>query len=310
MGFGESELNVKEPHPLKENPIMVIRPPALGAKRVALMSPAELEVAINSGELRHLLLYYDAIWTQEEIRWKGCLNKAELETLERYNAIGFFITQQGEPDNATEMYDPRQCDELILPTGRVLNFAQFSAEMTVPSLLSTIERYVPEETVVTPVYNSEVTLKQDFSSRGEGTSSCLRIIVNQLPVPTESVPLEEVMQFRAEEETIIKRTALLKWQNEIERQNLKPHEIADLLAYLMNEYMNYMKIQKFKFRMGFAQHIVSIVPALLEALLRLRPSKTIDDMFSLGSMAISLREAELKAPGKEVAYIPHARDKF
>lgn len=144
----------------------------------------------------------------------------------------------------------------------------------------------------------------------EITSPCLGIIAKSFPIPNELVSLDEIIEFRQDEVLLRKRNALLTWQNKVIREGYTAAELADELAYLLNDYTEYMKLKKKIFTSGLIETVLKIPLEILENLIKLKPSKAIEAVFTFRKIKYDLMEAEFTAPGREVAYIADARRRF
>lgn len=122
------------------------------------------------------------------------------------------------------------------------------------------------------------------------------------------------MEYRADEDG--KRTflALNKWIPKTANENLSYQEIIEELEYLISEYKHYMKVHKLKLGIGKFESISTIPLSVAESLVTQNYFKAIDKItggiFSSRIRKVALAEAELKAPGREIAYIVDAGEKF
>lgn len=87
-------------------------------------------------------------------------------------------------------------------------------------------------------------------------------------------------------------------------------EIEEELDWLLNEFQDHMKLHKLKANTETLEMIVKIIPETLENLIKLKFSKLPEPFFALKKRQISLMEAELNAPGKEISYIIKTREAF
>lgn len=167
-----------------------------------------------------------------------------------------------------------------------------------------LERRFPNEHTVPflPTYpqleNAQYCRKQEV----------LGVVLRALPEPDESVPLEAILEFRADPEARNRFLALRNWQSEMASSNLNAKEIAESLEYQLTQYQDYMKAQKMKFRTGVLETVLVTTTEVLESLVTFRWSKAIERLFNLRRREIQLYESERQAPGREVAYIAKAHD--
>ncbi len=137
-------------------------------------------------------------------------------------------------------------------------------------------------------------------------SGVFKIVLNKLPVLDDLVPYPDILELRKTEEFIHKRNAIIRWMSKIAEQELSQSEVQDEIEYLIGEYEQYMKIQKLKYTAGCFEGVLKGVSEIVENLIRFKPSKIVDACFSVSKSQIALKEAELKAPGRELAFISYA----
>ena len=71
-----------------------------------------------------------------------------------------------------------------------------------------------------------------------------------------------------------------------------------------------MKLHNIKYRTSKLETILTAPLELLENVLKIKWSETAKQFFCIRKSKIALLEAELKAPGKELAYIVRAKEVF
>jgi len=71
-----------------------------------------------------------------------------------------------------------------------------------------------------------------------------------------------------------------------------------------------MKLHKMKVYPGFIESVVTVTPEILENLAKIKLSKVARALFFFKHKKINLMEAELKAPGRDLAYLIKLKDKF
>lgn len=87
-------------------------------------------------------------------------------------------------------------------------------------------------------------------------------------------------------------------------------EVRDELEWCLNEYGKAMRICKIKARHSFVE--AYLIPALevFEDLLKFNWSKIVKGAISVQKRKVDLLEAEMKAPGRECAYVFQAGERF
>jgi hypothetical protein len=82
------------------------------------------------------------------------------------------------------------------------------------------------------------------------------------------------------------------------------------LEWLLYQYEEHMRLHHMKVNRGVLETIITTVAECVEDVLKIRWGKVANSLFALRHQHLALLEAELKAPGREVAYIIKARNTF
>ncbi len=94
---------------------------------------------------------------------------------------------------------------------------------------------------------------------------------------------------------------------DISRQDYSKKEISDRIDHLLHEYEQHLKFHRLKYTHGTFRVFMTTASEILEGLVRLKFSKVTETLFSLSEKKLDLFEAELSAPGREIAYISNAK---
>jgi hypothetical protein len=138
----------------------------------------------------------------------------------------------------------------------------------------------------------------------------VEIVISNLPIPSMTTSWEKIIDYRQEPQTQRNLVALRRWISKIVSSDLPTSEIEEEYKWLVNEYQSHMRLQKLKADTETLQTVVKLPFELLEDLIKLRLSKVVEPFFALRKREIQLMEAELNAPGREIAYILKAREAF
>jgi hypothetical protein len=137
-----------------------------------------------------------------------------------------------------------------------------------------------------------------------------RIVIKEIPEPSEATSLERILEFRQDPETKRKMLSLRRWIHNTATKQLPQNEVAEELEWLIAEYQQHMRLHDMKYNRGALEIVVKTIGELAEDLAKFRFGKMSTLPFSLSHRRIDLLEAELKAPGREIAYVVHARTQF
>lgn len=141
-------------------------------------------------------------------------------------------------------------------------------------------------------------------------SEVMHILIDGLPIPDDSVSWETILDFKNNTESRGKLLAIKRWVNKISKESLGKGEIKDEIEYLIHEYEQSIKLHRMKTNMGMIETVLTIPAEILENLVQIKFSKAIQSCFVFKKRRIQLLEAEMRAGGRELAYIVKAREKF
>lgn len=158
-----------------------------------------------------------------------------------------------------------------------------------------------------PVLSTTIPTAQESPAT---KSEVLRIILNSLPVPDESTPWEQILEFRGDHEAADKFLDLRNWMNEVACAKLAPVEIQEKLEYLISRYRRHLELHRMKVNAGTLETIIVTIGEFLENIAHLKFGGAAKTLFSLRHRQIALMEGELLSPGSEIAYVVEAREKF
>jgi len=137
-------------------------------------------------------------------------------------------------------------------------------------------------------------------------ANVLRVIIEQFPYPDESTSLEQIPEFRSDPNNQRTLVSLRKWASNI-AANATAAEVAHELQHLVGEYEHYMKIHEMKIQRGVWETVITIAAESIEHMLKIQFGQLAKSIFAISSRKVDLLEAELKAPGRDIAYVSRAR---
>jgi hypothetical protein len=138
----------------------------------------------------------------------------------------------------------------------------------------------------------------------------LRILFNALPVPDDSVPWEQIFDYRSDPDSRERLLSLRRWINKVSDGNLSVPEIQDEAEWLMHQYQKHMNFHKMKVNLATLESLVKAPLEVLENLVKINWSKLPDPLFTVTKRKVALLEVEINAPGRELSYIIKAKEKF
>ncbi len=159
--------------------------------------------------------------------------------------------------------------------------------------------------IPTTIFADEAALMSSNSD-----SQVLEIVLNTMPTLSADTSIEAVLNFRANSDAMMALRRLRRWMSQVATKKMSASEIEGELVELVDKYTEYMNIHKLKYTTGKLHTLVSVSLDVLDNLARLRFKSVFDSLFALHTQRIALTEAELKAPGREAAYIVHTQQAF
>ncbi len=129
-----------------------------------------------------------------------------------------------------------------------------------------------------------------------------------LPTPDDSCAWQDILDFKQEMKDKLWRFRRFLHSLAIKKQT--EAEIRDDIEWSLNEYTKAMKLHNLK--AGHSLVKVYVIPAIevVEDIAKFNWSRIAKGAFSVTKRKIELMEAEMKAPGRECAYVFDARKRF
>ena len=138
----------------------------------------------------------------------------------------------------------------------------------------------------------------------------IQVVLRAIPVPSEAVSWEQIIEYRSDHDSQSKFLALRHWMSEMARAELNPAEVEEKLEHLIDQYQKHMRLHRMKTNVGTLETIITTGAEMLGDLFSFKWGKAAQALFSLKKREMALLEGELTAPGSEVAYIVKAKETF
>jgi len=139
-------------------------------------------------------------------------------------------------------------------------------------------------------------------------SDIYRVLISNIPIPDDSVPLVDIIQYRDDESNKLRFLRLRSWANKISKQDFFEKEIIEEVETLIAEYKYEMKVAGMRMKNAKIEFAIKILPHLIENIVKLNFSKLVDPFIKLRYEKVSLLYAENKAKGNELSYIIKIED--
>ncbi len=137
----------------------------------------------------------------------------------------------------------------------------------------------------------------------------INFVLNFIPEPDDSTSLEQILDFRKDEDVRLKYLALITWINEIAKSNYTIGEIKEKYEYLYLDYKRSYERHKIKSTFTTLELIAAAGAAFFMPNVPFALS-LVSNFLKIGTSTMNLLKEEGTLPGKEIAYIYHANKKF
>jgi hypothetical protein len=141
-------------------------------------------------------------------------------------------------------------------------------------------------------------------------TSCdvIGVAFTSLPLPSDFCAWDDLLQFKAE--TRDKQWTFRRFLQTIATNRQTESEIRDEIEWSLNEYTKAMNLHHLKASNSFVDVFVITPLEIIENLLKFNWSKIAKGALQVRKRKVELLEAEMKAPGRECAYVFDARARF
>ncbi len=158
-----------------------------------------------------------------------------------------------------------------------------------------------------PICIADLTARTS-SKAPTSAQTVVRVAVNSLPVPDDQCAWQDILDFRMEERE--KLWAFRRFLRALTTKAQTESEIQDDIEWTLNEYAQAMKVHNLKASQSFVDVFLIAPLEIIENLVKFNWSKLAKGLLSVNKRKVELLEAEMKAAGRECAYVFDARKKF
>lgn len=150
----------------------------------------------------------------------------------------------------------------------------------------------------------------DSGTLAANRDAVFRIVLAQLPLPSDAVPFSEVIEFRQSSDIRERLHAIRVWANRLARERLSRFEIEEELAHLRAQYENSFRQLQRTAATGVLEILVPTLLEVAEHVGNLNFGSAARALFSIGRERINLLKEERSLPGREISYIVKAEKQF
>ncbi|WP_299365900.1 hypothetical protein [Winogradskyella sp.] len=136
------------------------------------------------------------------------------------------------------------------------------------------------------------------------------IILGKIAVPSKDNSLQDILEFKADQNNIRKLRDLNRWFSKLNSNNISRREIEEEIDYLLSEYERILKINKLKFNYTKTEVILNMTLGTLEKLLTLKWSKLGQGVIDFKKAKADFELAESQTKGRELAYLYEVKNRL
>jgi hypothetical protein len=159
-----------------------------------------------------------------------------------------------------------------------------------------------------PVYE---TSKYHSTGTDKARERVIRVVFSKIPMPSQEVSWDHILEYRKDPDSLRRFSALRVWVNQMARQRMSEPESRDLLESLLADFEAHLRLHKLRF---LYRSLGVVVCCDQERVKELAQSSKATDKCQYATMqdlaCLDLLEAELTAPGREIAYLSFTRKTF
>ena len=145
------------------------------------------------------------------------------------------------------------------------------------------------------------SLEQDDPRMGK--HDALRICLGALPVPVESVPWEQIIEYRNDPDTQSSFRVIKEFLSEVARGSYPPVQIEETLEYLLNRFRRNLETHGINAATTALYAYVVTTPEFVETLAGVGPDWGTRALFSMDHCKLGLLDAESTSAGSAVAFL-------
>lgn len=159
-------------------------------------------------------------------------------------------------------------------------------------------------------YSEEELLREPVANPPRVRNSVISVVLEEFPVPDDSVPWEQILDFKRDENTRSQVVRLRKWMRSLGVGERNPIELREELEYALESYKEHIRFHRLKTQQGTVETILSASADVAANLVKFQWTEAARSLLRFRQRKITLLEAERAAPCRDVAYILRAQEEF
>jgi hypothetical protein len=144
----------------------------------------------------------------------------------------------------------------------------------------------------------------------KATHPVWEVVIKEMPDFDTRAPWDDVFGFRAEERTQHLVRSFRRWIHKVVVEDWTAAELEDEIRELVYQYETHLRVARLTRGIGIPTCVITGAAELTENLIKARLGRIAGLVGAVIDRSARFREAELKAPGHELALIPELKRAF
>jgi len=141
-------------------------------------------------------------------------------------------------------------------------------------------------------------------------SNAISIVLEKIPVPSENVSLEDILQFKHQDNMLLYRDRLDRWIKGFLKEDVSIIDFKNELEYFLKEYEMHLKNSEIQYTSTSMELVLDVSASILENILKLNLGNLVRIPFKAKRAKAKYNIDKNRAPGREVAFVWEANRKF
>lgn len=226
-----------------------------------------------------------------------------------FDNIYVYAVQVAEIISSTETRETPQLPQQLIESGIVLPYKGPELQVDRQGIDDTSREMASNLTARLGSPVVAVTLGESImESATSGVGQIVKVVLQSVALPTAESTIDELLEWRGDEAAVVRHRRLRAWIARLTREGTVPH--PDELVTLLDDYNVYMEAHFRRMARSRLTVLLTTVAEVAEEVAHLRLSRAANRLLGLFAQEATLLEAELNAPGREIAYIVAADRHF
>ncbi|HLM98178.1 MAG TPA: hypothetical protein VK335_02790 [Bryobacteraceae bacterium] len=141
-------------------------------------------------------------------------------------------------------------------------------------------------------------------------SDVAEVVLRAMPLPGETASIEAILDFKSDSDCRQSLIGLRLWMRDVARLDLPTREIEEKLQWLLGLYERHLQRHRLQYDRGIIESVCTTTLEFAENLVKINWSNAAKSLFAVRRRKLALLESEAAAPGREIAYVARASERF